>query len=84
MAEARELVTEWPYSLVRHPLYLAEAIAVLGLVVQNGSLPAVLLFITMIALQIQRMRYEEVVLESALPQYSAYMGQTHRLIPGVY
>ncbi len=34
MAEARRLVTRGVYSIVRHPLYLAEEIAVLGIVVK--------------------------------------------------
>src|SRR5947209_11068079 len=34
MAEARRLVTSGPYRLVRHPLYLAEELAIIGLFMQ--------------------------------------------------
>jgi protein-S-isoprenylcysteine O-methyltransferase Ste14 len=84
MAEARRLVTRGVYSIVRHPLYLAEEIAVLGIVVQVFSLPAVLLLTLHVAIQIRRMENEETVLKNAFPEYETYMVQTRRLIPGVY
>lgn len=84
MAEARELVTHGVYSLVRHPLYLAEEIAVLGVVVIYFSLPALALLFLHIALQIQRMKNEEGILREAFPAYGAYMTRTSRLIPGIY
>ncbi len=84
MAEARELVTRGPYAFVRHPLYLAEEIAVLGAIVIFLSLPAVLLLFLHVAIQIQRMRNEEAVLQQAFPEYAAYMANTSRAIPGVY
>src|SRR5882672_9223425 len=34
MPEARKLVTKGPYTVIRHPLYLAEMIGILGLVLQ--------------------------------------------------
>ena len=36
MACARELVTHGPYGVIRHPLYVAEAITVLGIIIANG------------------------------------------------
>ena len=84
MAEARRLVTHGVYSIVRHPLYLAEEIAVLGIVVQVFSLPAVLLLAFHLAIQVQRMGNEEAVLMKAFPEYETYMVHTSRLIPGVY
>ncbi len=84
MAEARELVTHGPYAFVRHPLYLAEEIAVLGAIVIFFSLPAVLLLFVHVAIQLQRMRNEEAVLRQAFPEYAAYAARTSRVIPGVY
>ncbi|MDH3596344.1 MAG: isoprenylcysteine carboxylmethyltransferase family protein [Rhodospirillales bacterium] len=84
MAEARELVTTGVYSLVRHPLYVAEEIAVLGAIVINFSPLAVLLLAVHIACQIQRARNEEGVLSEAFPEYEAYKLRTRRFIPGVY
>src|ERR1700747_2354972 len=44
MAEARQLVPTGPYRFVRHPLYLAEEIALIALFVQFVSLWTALLF----------------------------------------
>jgi len=41
MAEARRLVTSGPYRLVRHPLYLAEELAVVGIFVQSLPLDGI-------------------------------------------
>ena len=84
MAEARKLVQTGPYALVRHPLYVVEEIAVLGLVVQSFSPAAVLLFAAHLFLQIKRMGHEEKVLTAAFPDYAGYMKRVSRIIPGVY
>jgi protein-S-isoprenylcysteine O-methyltransferase Ste14 len=84
MPEARRLVTAGLYSRIRHPLYLAEAIATLGVLLQFRSIEAVLLVLVQFGLQLWRMREEEKVLEAAFPDYAAYRGRTARLIPGVY
>jgi protein-S-isoprenylcysteine O-methyltransferase Ste14 len=84
MAEARELVTAGVYSLVRHPLYVAEETALLGAIVINFSPTAVLLLAVHIAFQMQRARNEEGVLSEAFPAYQAYKARTRRFIPGLY
>ena len=84
MAEARRLVTNGPYSLVRHPLYLAEEIAMLGAAVQFFSIYTLLIFVIHILVQIQRMKNEEAVLRQVYPEYVDYQARTARLIPGVY
>lgn len=85
MPEARKLVTSGPYRFVRHPLYVAEELAVLGLFLQYRTLPALMLIVAQIALQLSRMRYEERVLTAAFPdEYEAYSRTTARLVPGVY
>ena len=84
MAEARRLVTDGPYALVRHPLYLAEEIAVIGVFLQYASLWTALLCVAGFAFQLQRMRNEERVLRETFPEYEVYAARTRRLIPGVY
>lgn len=81
MAEARRLVTGGPYAVVRHPLYVTEAIAVLGMVVLHWSLIAVLAFVIQCCLQLRRMWNEEKVLRSAFPEYAAYAEQTPQWFP---
>lgn len=84
MPEARRLVTAGLYSRIRHPLYLAEAIATLGVLLQFRSAEAILLVALQFAIQLWRMREEEKVLEAAFPEYASYRSRTARLIPGVY
>lgn len=81
MAEARRLVTGGPYAIVRHPLYVTEAVAALGVVLLNGSPLAVLVFIIHSCLQLRRMRNEEKVLRAAFPEYADYAERTPRWFP---
>lgn len=83
MAEARRLVTGGPYAIVRHPLYMTEAIAALGIVVLHWSPIAVMLFVVQCCLQLRRMRNEEKVLGAAFPEYAAYAERTPQWIPAL-
>jgi protein-S-isoprenylcysteine O-methyltransferase Ste14 len=69
---------------VRHPLYLGEQLAVVGVVLQYLSVWALLIFALQVLCQIYRMSYEEQVLESQFPDYGAYKARTFRLVPGIY
>ena len=84
MAEARRLVTSGPYRIVRHPLYLFEEIASLGILLQFLSLYTAIVFVLHIFIQIQRMKNEETVLEKVFPEYGAYKATTARVIPKLY
>ncbi len=79
--EARGLVTTGPYRFVRHPIYLGEIIAGVGLVTPTlGGLHALLLIIFVIA-QLTRTYYEERMLRRVYPAYEGYARRTRRLIP---
>jgi protein-S-isoprenylcysteine O-methyltransferase Ste14 len=84
MAEARRLVTTGPYALVRHPLYLAEEVSIVGVFVQFLSWQAVLVLMVHFFFQVRRMLNEEKVLSATFPEYSEYARRTPRLIPGVW
>lgn len=84
MAESRRLVTEGPYAVIRHPLYLAELIAILGAFIQFASPWAALLVVAQFGFQVVRMRNEEKVLSLSFPDYAAYKERTARLIPGLW
>jgi len=84
LPEARRLVTLGPYALIRHPLYLGEIVAVVGVALQYMSAWAVLLVGLLCVFQLQRMKYEERVLLQVFPEYGEYMARTARLVPGVY
>ena len=84
MAEARQLVTAGVYSVVRHPLYLAEEIAAIGVVMQFFSLWTALILAAQICFQLRRMRNEETILTEIFPEYLAYRQRTARILPGIY
>jgi protein-S-isoprenylcysteine O-methyltransferase Ste14 len=73
--EARGLVTSGPYQLVRHPIYLGEIIAGVGLVLPTLLSLHILLFAVFLGAQIARTTY---------PQYEAYAAHTRRLIPFIF
>lgn len=81
MAEARALVTGGPYGLVRHPLYLAEELAAIGVLIQVFSPIAIAIFAAHLLLQVQRTRNEEKILRSAFPEYADYAARTPWLVP---
>lgn len=82
--QARRLVRTGPYAVVRHPLYLAEAVALLGTLVQFYSPLTLGLFLAQSTLQVRRMFYEEDLLRRTFPDYDDYAKSTSRLIPYVW
>jgi protein-S-isoprenylcysteine O-methyltransferase Ste14 len=84
MPQARKLVTSGPYAIVRHPLYLIEEAAVVGVLLQYAWFAALPFLVLHLAVQIGRMQLEEEVLQKAFPNYTAYAKCTPRLIPGVW
>jgi protein-S-isoprenylcysteine O-methyltransferase Ste14 len=67
--QARSVVSSGPYRWLRHPLYVSEEIAVIGVLLQHLSPIAVLIVIVHIAAQIGRIRYEEELLSRTFPSY---------------
>jgi protein-S-isoprenylcysteine O-methyltransferase Ste14 len=81
LPEARTLVTTGPYRLVRHPLYVCEAIATMGMVLVNPTPFCLALYVLHLCLQLIRTAYEEKVLRSAFPEYGQYRQRVPRFIP---
>jgi protein-S-isoprenylcysteine O-methyltransferase Ste14 len=84
LPEARKLTTDGPYRIVRHPLYVAEEIGNIGIMLQYLQPWSLLIEIAAVGLQLWRISFEERVLTRAFPEYAAYAARTRRLIPGVY
>jgi protein-S-isoprenylcysteine O-methyltransferase Ste14 len=82
--EARRLVTGGPYRFIRHPLYAAEILAALALVLARPGLWATLTLVPFVAVQMLRARFEEGLLARIFPEYRPYALRTRRLIPLVW
>lgn len=82
MASARSLVTEGPYKIIRHPLYGAEVITIIGLTLGHWSPAAAVLGFVWLALQIRRAQNEERVLRATFPEYADYSRRVPMLLPG--
>jgi protein-S-isoprenylcysteine O-methyltransferase Ste14 len=84
LPDVRGLVTRGPYRLVRHPLYLGELTAALGIVVgAERWAPALGAWLVCLGLQLVRTKYEERSLRAEFPEYAPYADRTKRLIPGL-
>jgi len=81
LPEARGLVTRGPYRLVRHPVYLGELAAGLGLALAAPSAGNAAVLAAFFGAQLLRMGYEERALTDAFPQYARYAQATPRLLP---
>ena len=84
VAQARTVVRSGPYAVVRHPLYLGELVAALGIVLRAPSVAGFAVWCLLAGLQIHRTRHEERILSEALPDYSSYRALTRwRIVPGL-
>lgn len=84
MPEARKLIMDGPYRFIRHPLYLAEEIALLGVFLQFRSWEAAAILTVHLFFQLRRIAWEERVLTDTFPEYRSYAQVSYRLIPGIY
>ena len=82
--QARSVVQTGPYRWIKHPLYLAEEIVVLGVVLQHLTPATVIVLVLHIGVQVCRILYEEDLLRRNCPEYSSYEASRWRLIPYVW
>ncbi|MFZ0845847.1 MAG: methyltransferase [Pseudolabrys sp.] len=81
MPEARRLVTDGPYKLVRHPVYLCEILIVFAMFLQYRSLAAAALLVSIAGIELVRASYEEAVLAQAFPEFEVYRRRTSFMLP---
>jgi protein-S-isoprenylcysteine O-methyltransferase Ste14 len=79
--EARGLVTTGAYRLVRHPMYLGEFVACLGVLLPVLAPLSAVIFGIFSGLQLSRAALEERVLAATFPEYAEYRNRTPALLP---
>jgi protein-S-isoprenylcysteine O-methyltransferase Ste14 len=77
------LVETGLYKWIRHPIYSAVILGVLGSGLAHGHIVPLLMTIVFIVFFGVKARYEESMLRQVYPQYADYMKRTGRFIPGV-
>lgn len=84
IAAHRDIKTQGLYQYVRHPLYLGEALWLLAIVIQQLSVPVILIYTLQLYCQIIRIQDEENLLLKD-PRYQEYAKKVaYKLLPFVY
>jgi protein-S-isoprenylcysteine O-methyltransferase Ste14 len=85
IAEDQRVISTGPYAIVRHPMYSAALILVLGIPLALGSWWGLLMFVPTVAGIIWRLLDEEKFLSKNLAGYTDYQSKVHyRLLPFVW
>lgn len=79
------LITKWPYSQIRHPMYLAQVVAVIPLIIADFTWFRLAILLTLIVALILKMPYEEKGLVRQFgDDYRIYREQTKKVLPFIY
>lgn len=79
--EGGALISNGPYRWLRHPIYTAIVVAVIGLFLKLPTLPVALASAVVVAYLAVKARYEERLLAAAYPEYQQYKAQTFGVFP---
>lgn len=83
--EDHKLIVTGPYSIVRHPIYTGEIVALTGSLIAIGEVNILILLIVFTIGVFMRARIEDKVMLQAFPgEYPDYKKKTSSLIPGIY
>jgi protein-S-isoprenylcysteine O-methyltransferase Ste14 len=79
------VVMSGPYRFVRHPMYVGSFLLYLGMPLVLGSVGALILGVSIVALMAWRTSREDQTLRQELPGYEEFTKRTrYRLLPGVW
>lgn len=78
------LVTRFPYSHIRHPMYTGLALLTMGLLISHPTYPAAVVWGALLVVLNGKATVEERTLEAEFKEYHAYRKQTRRFIPFVW
>jgi protein-S-isoprenylcysteine O-methyltransferase Ste14 len=84
-AADQRVISSGPYAWVRHPMYAAALVMLLGMPLALGSAWGVLFVLALVPLLIWRLMDEERFLVNHLPGYCEYQGRVrYRLLPLIW
>ena len=85
LATDQKVISSGPYALVRHPMYAAALVMLLGIPIALGSWRGLLIVVAILPALIWRLLDEEKFLARNLPGYREYQTRVrYRLIPKVW
>ena len=85
LATDHRVISTGPYAIVRHPMYAAALVMLLGIPVSLGSWWSAFVVIVLFPVLVWRLKDEERLLARNLPGYVEYQNRVrYRLLPGVW
>ncbi len=79
-----QLCTSGPYRVLRHPMYTAVLLLLLGMMLNNYSHTGLVVFFIVLVDLIVKMNVEEKILIAHYADYKDYMTRSKRIVPFVY
>ena len=79
--EKAKLVTNGPYNFIRHPMYAAVLIAMIGIAINTGTWFSYILWFVLFIDLYMKMQFEEKLLLMKFSEYEKYMRRTKRFLP---